>query len=1240
MNTSSDTLKIGHFNVRCSPNLFDLITLAKSKNFDVLLLSDVNPSLNGLDNSTRIIHNQSDNFDACICILKPGLRYEAKIVLDHFVSIFIKEINLTLSAVYIRPHEAGNESYSQLLRGIIRRSRPHIIAGDVNARHIALGDTRTTERGADLMADLAGHGWTVMNNKGEITFENHSGRSINDWAFHSSTMNHSFFWSIDEDFDGMSDHRFCVIDLVFNDHSTITSDYLNTFISTKKFLNHITKHTSHSDLSQWHLHFSQAAAVATTHKDIKKRPKFWTPDLIKQKNRLSKEKQNLSRLKININSVRYARWREASTEFRKSLRSAYKIYWEENLKTDNQIFRQMRTSKGQLLDHVYVDNQLITDSTAVGAAILDHHFPFYPPEDHSDLLTNVDDDLPINHNEIVRSLKSFDTGKCPGEDHITIQTIRLWYAKDPEYILRLFNYWYTNNIYPEQLKDCMILPIQKNKQMRAEPKNTRPIGLLSVLGKVFEKIIDARLRYHLFSNNIISTFQHGFRSGHSTLHALHEIKYALDSQEFKFKTLISWDIAGAFNNISQKSIIQSLVDTQWNRNNVEIIKSYLSNRTVSIHIKGTKVTRPMNRGVVQGSKLSPSLFILGIDSIIRRVENFSISLPPEKKLTITAYADDLTVVIQNNASFDVNLQIANNVMRLVVSELAPKCLSLATSKTQLVHFYSSIPQPLAFIGNTLITPAPHVKILGVYFDQHLNFEHHLQYAIRKGFDTLSSINSIIQRRTTLDRSITKSIITTILAPRIHYASSIWLNDGMNIPLRSINKSLARIALGTWSTASYCASIILSPCLPIYWQAVINARMENVNRTRSFRGIKVISKLDHSKEYHPRADYTIDFAGSIENEADMSIINDPIRIFTDGSKYTHEGTDVVGAAVIIMHHETIKFQQKYKLPGESTVYIAEWTAIDQAMNLLYSLNAKQTVHILTDSLSCIHALKNNSFTNTLTDALKKKISAHTNRGITIRFWHCRAHNGTIGNEAADIAAKEAARTGTNITINLKTSKQVREIITAEISSLVDDDYTSDRYGITIKQFCYTTFDPRRQLLQITRASSKIYSGHINSLHHLHRMRYIQTNICSCGEIQDIQHLITRCRFMHENNSLSAIKVGLNPGDLANDWTVLTNNPRFHHYIADRAPSLMCDLKKLNGPLLDDLRMTHRLSHLTIKGQATKRPGDSATREITSKRQRLLAKHIRTWKKRNLEISSNSNSESIWPLFKKLRPDEST
>ena len=57
-----------------------------------------------------------------------------------------------------------------------------------------------------------------------------------------------------------------------------------------------------------------------------------------------------------------------------------------------------------------------------------------------------------------------------------------------------------------------MVPVFKNVEERSTAKNYHPVSLLSVVSKVFEKLVNNRIVHHLEKCDLFSDFQYGFKS--------------------------------------------------------------------------------------------------------------------------------------------------------------------------------------------------------------------------------------------------------------------------------------------------------------------------------------------------------------------------------------------------------------------------------------------------------------------------------------------------------------------------------------------------------------------------------------------------------------------------------------------------------------------------------------------------------------------------------------------------------
>ena len=146
--------------------------------------------------------------------------------------------------------------------------------------------------------------------------------------------------------------------------------------------------------------------------------------------------------------------------------------------------------------------------------------------------------------------------------------------------------------------------------MRHDPNNYRPISLLSIFDKIFEKIICKRLISFLEQNKIWYCHQYGFRKFYSTLLALIEvtdlIKRFLDEKHYVIGIFI--DFRKAFDTVNHDILLDKL-EYYGIRGDANIFRSYLTNRRQYTLVNGIKSSSAyVNCGVPLGSVLGLCCF--------------------------------------------------------------------------------------------------------------------------------------------------------------------------------------------------------------------------------------------------------------------------------------------------------------------------------------------------------------------------------------------------------------------------------------------------------------------------------------------------------------------------------------------------------------------------------------------------------------------------------------------------------
>ena len=104
--------------------------------------------------------------------------------------------------------------------------------------------------------------------------------------------------------------------------------------------------------------------------------------------------------------------------------------------------------------------------------------------------------------------------------------------------------------FPREWKESNLKIILKDEKRDKSLINSyRPIALLSVVGKIYEKIIVQRIQLAYNEQGLESTRQFGFRKGKDTDDAFISIKKAISSNNKKYTVALFVDIEGAFDHI-------------------------------------------------------------------------------------------------------------------------------------------------------------------------------------------------------------------------------------------------------------------------------------------------------------------------------------------------------------------------------------------------------------------------------------------------------------------------------------------------------------------------------------------------------------------------------------------------------------------------------------------------------------------------------------------------------------------
>ena len=290
--------------------------------------------------------------------------------------------------------------------------------------------------------------------------------------------------------------------------------------------------------------------------------------------------------------------------------------------------------------------------------------------------------------QVQEAIKQSKNTNSHGPDKLNIRHLKHISPLGLAFLTSMLKTALNTNIIPHIWKFANIFPIPKHNKDIDKGTSYRPISLLSVIAKTLEK----SLLPYITANIPNTPMQHGYKTQHSTVTALHTVNNTV-AKGFNLvappvRTItVALDMSKSFDTINiHTQFIRKLLQTNIPDTIIKFIANYIKGRKAyTTYIKHTSSQRQFKTGVPQGGVLSLTLFSI-----------YTADIPlPRAPVQVMVYADDITIT-STHTSMSAAKKYIQPYIHKVFAWITQNNLTLNPDKTTCTLF---TPDPAEYKSN-------------------------------------------------------------------------------------------------------------------------------------------------------------------------------------------------------------------------------------------------------------------------------------------------------------------------------------------------------------------------------------------------------------------------------------------------------------------------------------------------------------------------------------------------------------
>ncbi|GJS62496.1 retrovirus-related pol polyprotein LINE-1 [Tanacetum coccineum] len=368
----------------------------------------------------------------------------------------------------------------------------------------------------------------------------------------------------------------------------------------------------------------------------------------------------------------------------------------------------------------------------------------------------------ISQSEVKTALQKMGRNKAVGPDKIPIEAWRSLGDEGIIWLTCLFNKIFTSAKMPEEWRLSEVIPIFKNKGDAQVCSNYRGIKLLSHIMKLWERVIERRLR----RETTVSENQFGFMPGRSSIEAIHLIRSLMEKYRERQRDLhlAFLDLEKAYDSVPRELIWKTLVDKGTSRRYIKVIKDMYDGAKTRVRTSiGNTEFFPIEVGLHQGSAISPYLFALILDELSRGIQE---DIP-----WCLIFADDIALVSESAKGLNNRLEnwreaLEDNGLR--VSREKTEYLRCDFGKVEIAHNEEVDIR----IGDKILQPKESFRYLGSMIHKSGRIDEDVSHRIKTAWLRWRAATGVLCDRN-IPLKLKGKFYRVAIRPSMLYGSECW-----------------------------------------------------------------------------------------------------------------------------------------------------------------------------------------------------------------------------------------------------------------------------------------------------------------------------------------------------------------------------------------------------------------------------------------------------------------------------------